>query len=259
MSKLHLFWQSLRICIICFFFLLVGCNKAKVVDWGTVEIAVANDSSIPQVLKEAYQRDAEALGLRFLHNENDGEYQGIEIPDGVIKTQYYALIHVYNAVDLAARDSVVTFYDIHTDGFPGTREMLLSIDPTANWVASWFIGQQITGVTEIDSLMEKYDLQMIGITSYPHLQQEIAVLRSGRPLNIKALVRCFEGISGINYAESRTVSFSIANNIYTYYQGDHIQLDYKYEWFDLESRYWTFNVYLDGRVVFVGSRGSPLP
>ncbi len=254
-SHLH----GLTSCLfVALFFLLVGCEKSKVIDWNTVEMTLADDSNLPLILKEAYQRDSEALALSYLHKIN-GKYEGIEIPRHIVQTHYFALIHVFNAVDLAARDSVVTIYNIHTNGFPDTRELLLSVNPTADWVDSWRNGQQITGVTEIDSLMEKYDLQIIRITPYLHLQQEIAVLRSGRPLNIETLARCFEGISGINYAESITASLSLANNIYAYYRADHIQLDYKLEWFDLEMRYWTFDVYLDGRVEFVGSRGSTPP
>lgn len=259
MNRSHSYRGMLAICLsILLLPQLLGCEKSNVVNWNTVEMAAADDSTLPLDLKEAYQLDAETLSLRYLHEENNGKYEGIEIPEHTVRIHYFALIYVYNAVDLAARDSVATLYNIHTNRFPDTQGLLISISSSQDWAEAWHNGQQLTGVAVIDSLMEIYDLEMIEITYYPLIQYDIAFLRAGRPLNIDALAKCFEGINGILGASSASISTSLQNNIYAYYLSNCLQLDFKHGWFDNAKKYWTFNVYLDGRVEFVGSRSGPM-
>ena len=254
-------------CLIATLFVLpMGCDRSgtaagdlEAVDWPNAEMAIADDSNVPPDLRERYREDAETLALRFLHESHGGKYEGIEIPNCLVDMHYYMLIHVYNATDLAARDSVVTIYEIHTPRFPATRRLSLGLDSSAVWIDAWHQGQLLTGKKEIDSLLVRYDLRLEYIYTSPLSGRETAYLMAGRPLNIAAVARLFEGIEGIRYAGQGTGAIGpVGKDITVEYLEDHCQLNYRYQW-GAEYRCWIFNVYLDGRVEFVGSIGSTPP
>src|SRR5690348_12584151 len=70
-----------------------------------------DDSRVPAVLRAAYFEDASRLALRDLLATGFSE---IPIPQDAVQPYYNALVLVYNATALAARDTVVDIYRIHT-------------------------------------------------------------------------------------------------------------------------------------------------
>ena len=232
--------------------LISGCEKPTSVSWDTLDMVVADDSNVPTAFAERYRRDAESLALRYLHESNEGHYEGVEISKFIIDAHYYSLIHVFNAVDISARDSIV-IHNIHTNGVPDTRELLVAVSRGSICAETWSVRQQMTGVAIIDSLMSYYDLQPIRYHSWQLLEYDVAVLRPGRPLNIRALALLFENTGYVLYAEPNAVAMSFTNNLSVQLQTDYFLIDYLRWWSDFEDRHWFFKVYKNGDVEFAGS------
>lgn len=246
--RITLVWAAIS----CASIPIVSCEKPTAVDWDTLDMVVADDSNTPTVLAERYRRDAESLALRYLHESSDDDYEGVEISKFIIDIHYYSLIHVFNAVNIPARDTVVA-NNIHTHGVPDTRELYVAFSRDSICAEAWSAGQQMTGVAIIDSLMSYYDLLPIRYHSYPSNEYDVAVLRSGRPLNINALAIFFKHTGYFQYAFPNAIAIFLSNNISTQLLRDHILIDYRL-WGDYPYRYWSFRVFKNGNVEFVGSR-----
>src|SRR5712672_1921853 len=76
-----------------------------------------DDSRVPAELRAVYLEDANRLALRDLLANGFSE---VRIPQEPVQPYYKALVLVYNAIALPARDTVVDVYRIHTIG-PPTR------------------------------------------------------------------------------------------------------------------------------------------
>ncbi len=83
--------------------------------------STVDDSRVPAELRAAYFEDASRLALRDLLANGFTE---ISIPGEVVRPYYDALVLVYNANAIPARDTVVDIYRMHTIG-PTTRSLML--------------------------------------------------------------------------------------------------------------------------------------
>src|SRR2546422_8879398 len=79
-----------------------------------------NDSRVRDELRVLYREDAAHLALRELQ-ARPGGYGDIAITAELIDSYYAALVQVFNADGLGARDTVVDVYSIHSFGQPETR------------------------------------------------------------------------------------------------------------------------------------------
>src|SRR5438445_13088537 len=70
-----------------------------------------NDSRVPDELRILYREDAARLALLELQSRPGG-YGDIAISAELIDTYYAALVQVFNAVGLGARDTLVMIYSI---------------------------------------------------------------------------------------------------------------------------------------------------
>src|SRR5437899_1201243 len=89
-----------------------------------------DDSRVPAELRAAYLEDANRLALRDLLANGFSE---VPIPQDAVQPYYNALVGVYNATALPARDTVVDVYRIRTSGNPTTRSLLLQLVGTEPW------------------------------------------------------------------------------------------------------------------------------
>lgn len=135
--------------------------------------------------------------------------------------------------------------------------MIIGVSRGSVWSEAWSQGQQMTGYARIDSLMAYYDLHPIGLVLFSS-GYDLAILRSGRPLNIKALANIFMENIGFQLAEPRLVAFSLSNDITVQLHSDHFLVIYQLRsGFYLGNYTWTFKVYKNGNVEFVGLSNSP--
>ena len=235
--------------------LITGSGEALVV-------STADTASVPSASRAAYLDDAARLALRYARQAGDPAQDSVEIPADLVRTLYRALVFVYNATRLPARDMVVA-YDIHTWPQPEVRGVTVVLDPNRPWVQVLLRGERRSGNPDIDRLMETYALELAsGVEGSPSIGWWI-VLRSRRPLNAAALSRRFAGIDGVAFAYTPGTIGS-GNDITATREREAWQLEYSVGFGDCPAgcigrHFWTFLVYADGRVVSLRDRGDPLP
>src|SRR6266699_71722 len=162
-----------------------------------------DDSRLPAALRAADIEDANRLALRDLLANGFSE---VPIAEGAVQPYSNALVLVYNATALPARDTVVDVYGIHARG-PATRSLLLQLLGTETWVQRLARREIPTGEPTVDTLLARYSLS-VG-TVYPlHDGDVLITLGPPAPLNITALAGLFHGISGVRFAEP--------NNLFCY-------------------------------------------
>src|SRR5256885_8780835 len=220
-----------------------------------------NDSRVLDELRVLYREDAARLALRELQ-ARPGGYGDIAITAELIDTYYAALVQVFNADGLGARDTVVDVYPIHTFGQPETHRLLLQAAPDQEWVQRLVDGELPTGNAHVDRLLEDYGPSLDW--KYPLFTSDemLIVLRSAATLNIAALEHLFEGIAGIRYSEPDGMGGD--GNDIRVSRADPILLDYSVGYGDCPAgcigrRFYHFAVHEDGTVEYLGASGSPPP
>jgi hypothetical protein len=218
-----------------------------------------DDSRVPAELRAAYREDASRLALRDLQASGSNE---ILIPDEAVRPYYNALVLVYNATALPARDTVVDAYGIHTFPQPSTRSFFLIVAGDQVWAQRLTHDTVPTGNALIDQLLADYSL------SFDHAfvltnNRLLIVLRTAAPLNVAALTSKFADASGVLSADPNGACCD-GNNIIGSIEASRILLDYSVGYGDCPSgcigrRSYHFAVHEDGTVEYLGASGSPPP
>lgn len=218
------------------------------------------DTTLPDSVRAAYAEDAGRLALRRLQTTLDPAIDQIELPADLVASLYDALARVYNATELAARDSVVTVYHIHTFPIPDVMRLDLTLAGAADWTLAWKRGERLTGNPAVDSLMVRWDLGLDRFYDLTSLDFDLATLHAAAPLNMFALATQFAPIAGVLHAEP-TSWVGDGNDITAIQESEAWVLDYSAGLGDCpagctERRFWTFRVAGDGSVAFLGARGA---
>jgi hypothetical protein len=237
-----------------FCLIVTSCTEHIISPIEYTAMSSADDSSVPELWRETYRDDAARLALRQIHATDGLANDEVELPAELVRTFYQRLIYVYNAESIPARDSIVSLYSIHTFPSPELYRLIVMVDSTKSWVQAWRRGERLTGNSEIDLLIEMFDLQLEQYYSGPG--SPMAILRAARPLNQAALAKRFAGIDGVNYAEPDGV-IGDGNDIEAFSTNSYCRLDYSLGWGDCPAgctarHFWRFRVYSDGRVEYVG-------
>ena len=218
-----------------------------------------DDSLVPEPVRAAYLDDASRLALRDLQSNG---YTGIQIPPEAVQPYYDALVLVYNATALPARDTVVDVFGIHTQGNPPTRSLLLWLVGTEEWVQRLARREVPTGEPSVDTLLARYSLSLASVYVM-HDGDVLITLGPPEALNIKALAALFRGIAGVRFAEpNNTVGDS--NDIAGSIEESRVLLDYSVGYGDCPAgcigrRFYHFAIHDDGTVEYLGASGSPPP
>ena len=220
-----------------------------------------NDSRVPDDLRALYREDAARLALRELQAQPGG-YGDIAISAELIETYYTALVQVFNADGLSARDTVVDVYRIHTFGQPETHRLLLQAAADQAWVQRLVNGELPTGNARVDRLLEDYGLSLDWKYPLSTSNEMLIVLRAADALNVAALAHLFDGVAGLRYSEPDGMGGD-GNDIRAL-RGHPILLDYSVGYGDcpagcIARRTYHFAVHADGTVEYLGASGSPPP
>jgi len=222
---------------------------------------VQSSCNAPDSVIARYKTDAYRLTLRRVERNNLHSKDSIILPQEVTDTTLRALIAIYNATDLKARDTII---NVHTYPRPDLNYILISADRSLIWMRSLSYGLLYTGNKTVDGLIEKYYLKFYGYNYQkwdPYY--DVAILKSDSLLNITPLTNIFNQLPGVEYSYPFWILGSgsdIKDSIFD----DHIEIIFKIGWGDCPSgciynRFWKFNVYWDCSVEFVTSYGSKLP
>lgn len=206
----------------------------------------------PDSIISKYQSDADYLTVKKIYDQNLSYIDSIVIPKIHSDTILNALISVYNAVDLPARDTVVSMFDIHADPDFSLNEISIVAHPDLDWMQQLKDGVIPTGNSFLDSLLSLFQLS---VHEFRILTAAIArvSLKTNQNLNLKPLADLFETMPGVDFSSG--VGFatggSPTQDIRAVIFPDFVELIYVQP-----VRYWKFNVYYDCTVEFVESYGN---
>ncbi len=224
---------------------------------------VASSCFAPDSIAALYTNDADRLAVRKLYRQNLSYTDSIIIPTSHSDIPKNALIAVYNAYSLPARDSVASILNIHTFPHPTLNSLIVAADSTLQWMQRLKLGIIPTGNSELDSLLLLYQLNLESYQDFGNfLTYHMVVFETESNYNLLPLASLFANIPGVEFAHPNTFAGD-GNNIWDSVYTDHVELIYSYGWGDCPSgctsrRFWKFNVYPDCSVEYLGSYGDPL-
>lgn len=251
--------------LLSFFLLLSSCDISDyelTTNWTKgKQMAIANDSLIPDSLKTFLREDAALLALRDVHIDPQSKNSLIIIPQELIDFYYYGLVHVLNTVNLPQRDSVFLIHKIHAFHRPQHRSIIIAVDSNKSWINNWRAGNRLTGNPKIDELVLGFELSLVDFYTGPIIF--FAVLESPKPINIYALTRKFITVDGVMFAEEN-MAMGDGNDIAALIEQNYLTIEFSKGWGDCPAgciyrHYWLFNIKFDGSVSFVRSYGDVIP
>src|SRR5438093_11020388 len=134
--------------------MLAACDRASALR--SMQSSV-DDSRVPAELRAAYLEDANRLALRDLLANGFSE---VPIPQDAVQPYYNALVLVYNATALPARDTVVDVYRIHTFPSPTTRSLMLELRASDAWVQALARREIPPGDPTVEHPLSRYALSV---------------------------------------------------------------------------------------------------
>ncbi|MFZ4796369.1 MAG: T9SS type A sorting domain-containing protein [Bacteroidia bacterium] len=217
----------------------------------------------PDSVVTKYKTDAYRITLRRLLRNNSTYKDTISIPEKITDTILNALISIYNATSLAARDTIIKIHTVHSFPRPDLNRISIRADSNLVWMQNIRKGISPTGNNTIDSLLNKYNLKLQYYFALKFSPSHILTLISDSNYNILGLTKIFNGVSGVDYSELNSFAGD-GNDITDSIYSDHIEIIYSKGWGDCpagctERRFWKFNVYWNCSVEFVSSYGNRLP
>lgn len=221
---------------------------------------VSSFCTAPDSIKEMYVNDADRLTLRKIFRQELYYKDSIVIPQSHADTVLNALLAVYNATALAARDTVVTHFNIHSFPEPELKSFYIYANPTNSWMQELEAGNLPTVEPMINSLISRYALSNYYYQSYSF--GDYVIFNSDSNYNLLPLLDSFNLVPGvINSAINN--NGGDGNNIWDSIYSDRVELIYSLGMGDCplgctQRRFWKFNVYWDCSVEFVGSYGTVL-
>jgi len=188
-------------------------------------------------------------------------FSEVPIPQDAFPQCYNALVLVYNATALPARDTVVDVYHIHTFPSPTTRSLMLELRASDAWVQALARREIPTGDPTVDTLLARYALSVGSVFTLSN-GDVFLTLGSAGPLNVKALGTLFVGIAGVKSAEPDGAIGDGADIVGSLKAA--VLLDYSVGYGDcpagcIARRFYHFAVHDDGTVEYLGASGSPPP
>lgn len=207
-------------------------------------------------IRDFYTIDAKRLAYRKIIRQGLDSKDSIIIPQAHSDTIMNALLAVYNATSLPARDSVVLIFQIKSFG-PQLNSIIITADTNLVWMKNLRTDVFPTGNSFIDSLISVFNFKVGDKDYWPRF-----VLNSEISYNLNPIIANLKKIEGVGLVGSNNYygdGNEITDSVFT----DYVELIYSYGWGDCPSgcayrRFWKFRVYYDCSVEFVESYGTPL-
>ena len=119
---------------------------------------VPSSCSASNSIKALYSKDADRLALRKFYAQNLVDTNNIFISQIHSDTVLRALIAVFNATALPARNAVILQYNIHTFLNPNMNTLYVAADSNLLWMQQLKAGNFPTGNMQVDNLISTYSL-----------------------------------------------------------------------------------------------------
>lgn len=228
---------------------------------------VPSNCAAPDSVLAKYRDDAYRLAVRKIYRRHLPARDSIGIARPHADTVLRALLAVYNATALPARDSVVRQsggYGIHSFPNPELHILYVAADSGLSWMRQLRRNQAPTGTPAIDRLLARYHLRPGRYYDFSAaFGYDLAGLETDSSYNLYPLTNLFAALPGVRYAYPEGYAGD-GDNLTDSIYADHVELTYSIGRGDCPAgctyrKYWKFNVYFDCSVQFVRSYDSSSP
>ena len=208
-------------------------------------------------IKSLYYNDAAYIEFRQIIQDTMKRYEQVKLQESNINLYYQDLLNIYNKSFAISNSFFENFSSIHTFDAYTLYRVIAAVDTNKVWVEEWLNGNNITGITGIDSLLKNYDTEVIFNTEffgYYHF-----TLKTKAPLNYLALQRKLEKTGEFHYVEPDVI---IGGGSYIAFVGDGNKIyQYTLGWGDCPSgciyyHYWKIKV-TDKEITLLEEGGDP--
>ncbi len=222
----------------------------------------ADDSKLPDYLKNIYKRDASRIAIRLLNQELRLSKQTVKIPEELVQAVYNALV-VVRTSDYNAVNKIANTYNIRTFPVPNVESIILVFQHDDDRLAS--LRRSHGGSLddpELSELLREYNLH---IRKLVYLDEERAgmVVQAEAPINVPALAYRFFLQEGIGSIEE-VMPYGDGNDISMARTRDGWDLTYSVRFGNCvnqcQKRHdWKFSVSEEGDVAYHGEEGHVIP
>ena len=230
---------------------------------------VQSSCSAPASVEIQYRGEADQLALRRTWKVNDSFKDSVAINKDFSDFYLAALLAVYNATALPARDTVVDMLKIRAIRYYEMNGLLISVDTGLTWTKNLNDSIIPTGNPEIDGLISKYALIKEPDWFNGFNKHGSIAFKSDHNWNIGALAHKAMNVEGVLLAGPNSSALD-GKDILDAVHPTYTELEFVYGWDGttipgqcvngcLWSRVWLFYVYPDCSVEYVSSYGDPIP
>jgi len=206
---------------------------------------------VPEVLKEAYQRDVAGMAINYLYDTDDPLFYEIEVPSSVTDEIWQGMAAIYEST-LPERDSVFSHYCVHHVSIqPTSYSCIVQVTEGSAIAEAWESGELLTGIPAVDELLEEYSFTLVQFNNLT------AVIRTDRLLNMPAFALAIkDSHESITHVQPNLLTAGAGRINYHSENGDRYY-DFVFEWFDcydLCDNYhkWKFKVDSKCQVTYLG-------
>lgn len=221
---------------------------------------VKSSCTASESIKAQYRDDAERMATRRVYKVLSNYIDSSTIPKTWSDTILNALMAVYNADSLPARDTVVFLRKLHTFPNPVLNNFYMAADSNLPWMKQLRKDSLYVGNDSVGNLIKKYKLYVARYYRISKFPYHIIVFESKQNYNLDIITRQFDKLGGVYYANKSRVEGD-GNDIKDVVTKNFVELVYSFGWGDcpagcINRRYWKFNVYYDCSVEYMGSYGT---
>lgn len=223
---------------------------------------VQSSCIVPDSIVKQYKSDAYRLAVRRTYNISSTFKDSVRIDSAIRNSYLRALLAVYNATSLPARDTVVQLFKVHTLlNSPDINTFLIAGDTNMNWMADFRNNIFPTSNPTLNNLVINYSFIKTSYSDLLNTQPyHLVGFKSDSCWNIGALANELQAVSGVISSGPNGLPFD-GSDITDSINPNYIELNYKLAWGDCMSgcmahRIWKFRIFPDCSVNFIGSVGE---
>lgn len=222
----------------------------------------ADDSKLPDYLKQVYKRDASRIAIRLLNEELRLSKQTVKIPEELVQAVYNALI-VVRTSDYAAVDQISKKYNIRSFPVPNVENIILVFQHDDERLMRMKQRREASiDDPNLDNILRKHNLEIMQLA---YLDEERAgmVLQAREPINIPALAYQFFIDEGVGSIEE-VMPYGDGNDIQVKRTRDGWDMVYSVRFGNCvnqcqKQHNWNFSVSEEGDVAYHGEEGQVIP
>lgn len=163
-------------------------TNSELLKYSETDLKPLNDST-----KALYYNDASFIELGQIVKDSIKKVNQIELDEDAILSYYEDLLYIYNNSYKLSNSFFEKGSSIHSHGANTLYQITVSIDTNKSWAGNWKNGIKITGIDEIDAIINSYNLEPSFLFDSKNIYWY--EIQSRRPINYFSLMEKFKNTS----------------------------------------------------------------